>query len=124
MGSSRSITSVVVALCAVLTSVLAVAVVLGGRDSAVRPGRGGALRLDFSEAICHDHDARDMPVVTSSEPLEVKGTRLVASTSPALISTAVGSLVSSTETDGPPGKTFESISRSSSRPADRAPPAL
>ncbi|MGE0451748.1 MAG: hypothetical protein AB7Q29_19400 [Vicinamibacterales bacterium] len=124
MGSSRSIASAVAALCVALTSVLALAVFLGGRDSAVRPGRGGAQRLDFAEAVCHDHDARDWPVATSSEPLGGGRTHLAGSGAPAIVRPAFSAPPALTETDGPPGKTFELVSRRQSHTPARAPPVL
>lgn len=123
MGSSRLTASVAAALCVVLTTVLALAVVIGGRDGAVRPGRGGAPRLESAEAVCQDLDEPDGAASTWSRSRLEPAARVAASAPPATMSTAA-SVVSLTEVDGPPGTSSAFVSRSTSAQPGRAPPVL
>ena len=68
MKSWRPSTSDLVALCVLLTTVLSLAVVIGGRDKGVRLTRGGAHRLDSAEVV-HDHTAIDFTLDLPTAPL-------------------------------------------------------
>jgi hypothetical protein len=124
MGSSRLTASVAAALCVVLTTVLALAVVIGGRDGAVRPGRGGAPRLESAEAVCQDLDEPDGAASTWSQSRLEPAARVAASAPPATIAAPAASVVSLTEVDGPPGTSSAFVSLSTSAQSGRAPPAL
>ena len=55
-------------LCVLLTTVLSLVAVVGGRDRGVRLSRGGASRLDSAEVV-HDHTAIDLTIESPTIPL-------------------------------------------------------
>jgi hypothetical protein len=132
MKSWRPSTSHLVALCVLLTTVLSLAVVIGGRGKGVRFTRSGAHRLDSAEVVT-DHAAIDFTSDLPTTPLLHVAAAPLLPADPAQASPVVPAVLIAVQHVPPPAVAgadrqsagVESIVHRPLRPSPgRAPPAL